>query len=248
MKVIAHRGASGTHVENTLVAFEQAIIEGCDGIELDVQLHPSGELVLSHDAYVMFNGQVKPLNALSLTEVASITFHDGSKLTTLDAALIKIAGRCDVNIEIKSASLYSEQHPKGQVEQVLLAIDAIVRKLVAQEIYSWQQLSISSFNHHVLQKARNLIPEINLGALSASCPVNYATFAKELSATSVNLAIDCINQDMIDHAHSQGLFVWVYTVNTPEDIKWCMSLGVDGIFTDFPKQSRQVIEKLGSSI
>lgn len=153
-----------------------------------------------------------------------------------------------MNIEIKSASLYSEQHPKGQVEQVLQAIDAIVRKLVAQELYSWQQLSISSFNHHVLQKARNLIPEINLGALSASCPVNYATFAKELSATSVNLAIDCINQDMIDHAHSQGLFVWVYTVNTPEDIKWCMSLGVDGIFTDFPKQSRQVIEKLGSSI
>ena len=108
MKVIAHRGASGTNVENTLVAFEQAIIDGCDGIELDVQLHPSGELVLSHDAYVMFNGQVKPLNALSLTEVASITFHDGSKLTTLDAALIKIAGRCDVNIEIKSSSLYSE--------------------------------------------------------------------------------------------------------------------------------------------
>ena len=37
-KIFAHRGASGYAPENTLEAFALAIIQGADGIELDVQL------------------------------------------------------------------------------------------------------------------------------------------------------------------------------------------------------------------
>ncbi len=35
-KIIAHRGSKGTRPENTLVAFQAAIDDGCDGIETDV--------------------------------------------------------------------------------------------------------------------------------------------------------------------------------------------------------------------
>ena len=49
MKVFAHRGSSGTYPENTMLAFEKAVEEGCDGIELDVQLTRDGHVVVIHD-------------------------------------------------------------------------------------------------------------------------------------------------------------------------------------------------------
>ena len=51
-KVWAHRGASGYRPENTLDAFELAIRQGADGIELDVHTSADGELIVIHDETV----------------------------------------------------------------------------------------------------------------------------------------------------------------------------------------------------
>ena len=47
--MIAHRGASATHPENTLAAFDAALAEGCNGLELDLQLSRDGVPVVYHD-------------------------------------------------------------------------------------------------------------------------------------------------------------------------------------------------------
>jgi len=46
---IAHRGGAGLLPENTLAAFRDAVLRGCDGAELDVQLSRDGEVVVFHD-------------------------------------------------------------------------------------------------------------------------------------------------------------------------------------------------------
>lgn len=46
---IAHRGGAGLWPENTIEAFEHAILDGADGIELDVHLTRDGVLVVHHD-------------------------------------------------------------------------------------------------------------------------------------------------------------------------------------------------------
>ena len=51
-KVWAHRGASGYRPENTLEAFELAIRQGADGIEMDVHTSADGELIVMHDENV----------------------------------------------------------------------------------------------------------------------------------------------------------------------------------------------------
>ena len=48
-KVWAHRGASGYRPENTLEAFELAIRQGADGIELDVHTSAAGALIVNPD-------------------------------------------------------------------------------------------------------------------------------------------------------------------------------------------------------
>ena len=43
-----------------------------------------------------------------------------------------------------------------------------------------------------------------------------------------------INQDLVDDAHKRGMKVFVYTLNEREEIEEIKSLGIDGIFSDFP--------------
>jgi glycerophosphoryl diester phosphodiesterase len=47
--IVAHRGASAVHPENTMVAFEHAIALGADAIEFDVQATADGALIVMHD-------------------------------------------------------------------------------------------------------------------------------------------------------------------------------------------------------
>src|SRR5918996_3928143 len=49
MKILAHRGASGQAPENTIPAFRAAVEERADGVELDVRICASGEVVVCHD-------------------------------------------------------------------------------------------------------------------------------------------------------------------------------------------------------
>ena len=48
-KIIAHRGANANAPENTMVAFQLAMDQGADGIELDVMLSGDGQVVVIHD-------------------------------------------------------------------------------------------------------------------------------------------------------------------------------------------------------
>lgn len=48
-RVIAHRGSSATHAENSWAAFEAAVADGADAIECDVQATRDGVLIMRHD-------------------------------------------------------------------------------------------------------------------------------------------------------------------------------------------------------
>ena len=81
-KVWAHRGASGYAMENTLEAFELAVEQGADGVELDVQICKSGELVVIHDETIdrvtSNSGMVKNLTLDELKE------YSKGKIPTLE--------------------------------------------------------------------------------------------------------------------------------------------------------------------
>ena len=53
VKVTAHRGSSARAPENTLSAVRQAITDGADFAEIDVQTTADGEVVVLHDGDLM---------------------------------------------------------------------------------------------------------------------------------------------------------------------------------------------------
>ncbi len=93
---------------------------------------------------------------------------------------------------------------------------------------------VSSFNHYELLEFRNFNPDMRVGPLVRCMPLGYAEFAAKLNAFSVNSYFEYLNREFIDDAHRRGMKVFVYTVDEPGDIERMKSLGVDGIFSNFP--------------
>jgi glycerophosphoryl diester phosphodiesterase len=236
MKIIAHRGASGEFPENSLLAFEQAIIQGCDGIELDVQYHQaSGEFILLHDQYLQYKGLHTHFNQLTLKQLLSINPARNRNICTLSSALDTISTHCVINIEVKSSS------QGAQLTQEIMQLKLVIQQAQAKNIINNTQLIISSFNHHALVATSTLLPQLSTAALIACCPINYAQFCRPLKVAKLNVATNCLNHEIVTDAHSLGLELWVYTVDSLDEIKQCLAYGVDGIFTNFPQRSRDMM-------
>lgn len=103
MLVIAHRGASAEHPENTLAAFERAIELGADYVELDVHAGRDGRLLVTHD-------RPRP---------------DGD-YPTLEEALDLMRGRIGVMVELKTPSRYRKHAIVARTVSLLGADDALV--------------------------------------------------------------------------------------------------------------------------
>lgn len=103
MEIIAHRGAAYEAPENSLAAFELAIVQGADRIELDVQLTRDGHAVVLHDPSTERLGDRRiEVEFSSLEEVRSVRLSNGERIPTLDEACEVAKGRCLLDVEIKA--------------------------------------------------------------------------------------------------------------------------------------------------
>ncbi|MGS2721815.1 glycerophosphodiester phosphodiesterase [Paraglaciecola aestuariivivens] len=232
MLIFAHRGASAVAPENTLLAMQKALNQGCDGIELDVQ-QLGNELVVIHDQRVSrtTNG-VKLLRNYSLAELQALDAGEGQSIPTLWQVLSLIDGRCLVNIEIK------------QVQNLNL-----VQKCIEQAIqhchFSLPQFIVSSFDHPLLKQFKQLCPQVKVGALTASKPLHYAQFAQQLMAYSVNVDFAFLDLAFVQDAKQRNLKLFVYTVDEAEDLLQLKDWKVDGVFCNNPGHARKVLQQAG---
>lgn len=108
--ITAHRGSSSEAPENTIPAFEKAIEEGADYVEMDVRLTSDGELVLMHDPSTERTTGVDKLVCDTTYEElqqldAGAEFSDeyaGTKIPTLQEAIDTCKGKVMMNIELKT--------------------------------------------------------------------------------------------------------------------------------------------------
>jgi glycerophosphoryl diester phosphodiesterase len=149
--------------------------------------------------------------------------------------LTLINGQCDLNVELKG-------------EQTLLPTLKALDRAVSELNFQPSQFLISSFNHHLLHDSLNLQPKYATGALTASCPLDYAVFAQQLGCYAVHLDIDFVNQAFVDDAKRRGLKVFVYTVDEAADIAFLESLGVDGIFSNYPDKALRAVKRLDAGV
>ena len=221
---IGHRGACGYEPENTLRSFRKALELDVDMIELDVHRCRSGDLVIIHDNRVdrTTNGRGY-VSEMELEELRSLDAGKGEKIPILREVLDMIGGRVAVNIELKG---------EGTAKPVFDMIEHYVR----EQNWSYDDFMVSSFNHYELLEFVEMNSSVRIGALMEGIPLGYAEFAERLRANAVSTSLEFVNRDFIDDIHKRGMKVFVYTVNEPEDIERMRSLGVDGVFTNYPNR------------
>lgn len=228
MFIYAHRGASAHAPENTILAIEKALTQKADGIELDIHQHGE-EFVVIHDQWLhrTTSGQGH-LSQLSLDEIKQLDAGQGQSVPTLSEAMKLIAGQCVLNIEIKGV-----QH----IEKLLHYANLCAQRFGFEQ----RQIVYSSFNHPALALLKSLSPSARIGALTASIPLNYARFAADLGAESVNADVGFLDQKFVQDAKQRGLKIYSYTVDQKDEIKRLYDWGVDGIFANDPEAARKVL-------
>lgn len=228
MQIFAHRGASADAPENTLLAFDLAIAQGADGIELDVYQH-GAEFVVIHDRWLQRTTNAEGLvEQCPLPSLLEVDAGQGQKIPTLQQALALIDGRCQVNIEIKG--LTDARDLAAQINQVL-----------ANTRFAPEQLLLSSFDHHTLKQVKAQMPFVRIGALTVSNPLTYAAFAQQLDAYSVHIDLTFVNQAFVEDAKRRGLKVYVFTADHEADLLKLLRWRVDGVFTNQPLNTRNII-------
>src|SRR5688500_15437324 len=142
MLVIGHRGASQAFPENTLAAFQGAIDQGADGIELDVRRTADGALTLSHDD-TLPDGTV-------VVETAFAALPPG--MPDLAQALDVCRPLAVVNVEIKN---WPEDKDFDVTEQVAARV---VELLEARAELDDGRNLISSFHLPTIDRVHDLAP------------------------------------------------------------------------------------------
>jgi glycerophosphoryl diester phosphodiesterase len=218
----AHRGASGHEPENTVSAVEKAINLGADWIELDVYA-VEGELIVIHDERLerTTNGTGRIMDA-PFVYLKSLDAGNGQRIPTLREIFDCVDRRAGINVEMKGP------------ETADLTV-SLINEYINTKGWSYDQFIVSSFNHRSLKSVSKQDPHIKIGIVIGGLHRQYKRCARQCAAYSVHPRIDIVNEEFIKKAHQLGLKVFPYTVNQPEVIAHLESLGVDGIFTDFPE-------------
>jgi glycerophosphoryl diester phosphodiesterase len=229
--VIAHRGASGHLPENTLPAYELAVEQRADMIEIDLHRTRDGEIVVIHDEDLAGIGGRGVIADATSADVRALDAGDGARVPTLDEVLDGFGACVPFNLEIKCPARGAYL---GLEAAALAAVER--RGLLPHMLFS-------CFDDAVLARLRALAPAARIGLLLS--PRNAARpteRARAVGAEAIHPWIGLAEPDLIDAAHAEGLAVYVFTVDEEDDMRRLLGQGADGLFTNFPDRLRAVVE------
>lgn len=233
----AHRGASSEYPENTMLAFEEAVRIGADGIELDVHKSSDGKLIVIHDEDVrrthLGNGLVKDftLKEIKTFKCRKKIFRDNDKalIPTLNEVLELLKNTSLLlNIELKTDIIQYED-----IEQDVINL--------VKEYGVENRVMFSSFHSESIVKCKEIDSSFYTGFLFDKKVDEVVNYAKKIKADGLHPNYKLITQEMLKSAHKNNLKVIPYTVNNPNYMKKAIDLGIDGVFTDYTGLLKEII-------
>ncbi len=252
IEVHGHRGSRGTHPENTLPAFQEAVESGAEVLELDLQLTKDDVPVISHDPEIgaLCNDEKGqpvttriPIRTLTFAEIQK--FDCGSrpnpkfpeqkavpsKFTSLEQFLVwakKHALKLAYNIETKMTAPREEliAPPKlfaKTVEQLLRKHGAIDKTI------------LQSFDFRTLREAKTLNPKLRLSCLFENTP-NFCDATANERAAFASPDWQSVTPEEVKRCHQLGIKVAPWTANSEDSWNKMVQCNVDAIITDYPRK------------
>lgn len=233
VEIIAHRGAAGSRPENTMAAVEQALAEGADWVEIDVQETADGAVVVAHDSdFMKLAGVDLKVWDATLDELAGIDIgswfdpaYADQRTPTLREVLTVAKGRGKILIELK---YYGHD----------VALERRVAEIVEQTGMAAADVGVMSLKIPGVRKMHALKPEWPHGILAATALGDISALKADFLAVNTGQ----VSVGLVRRVHAQGKKLYVWTVDDPLTMTRMISMGVDGLITNEPALARQVME------
>jgi glycerophosphoryl diester phosphodiesterase len=243
---IGHRGASAYAPEHTFAAYDLALEQGADYIEIDLQMTADGVLIAMHDKTLNRTADApegvpeqycrglvskKTLEQIKMCDVGSwfSPEYADEQIPTLEEIFQRYGTSVNYYIETKNP----EAAP-GMEEELLRLMGEY--GLIEPAAENWQVL-IQSFSAESLMKIHELEPSLPLIQLywaGTSKSIQRDLDAVSAYAVGIGPYKQDVDAALVEAAHEHCLAVHPYTVNTVEEMEALIALGVDGMFTNNP--------------
>ncbi|MGL5382818.1 MAG: glycerophosphodiester phosphodiesterase family protein [Culicoidibacterales bacterium] len=232
--VIAHRGA-GNQPQNTMSAIETALAQGAQMIELDVQMTKDGVVVLEHDktfsrAYGL-NTPVAETNYADVKDLDAGQYFSGEptseRIATLAEAITATkATNTPLIIEIKSYGV--EKAPLIQaINEVITTNQCENRCLIASAVYA-ELVEMQQLNPNIL---RLYVAYLAFGDFS------------DLDVDGFMIENTNLTKKAVQRVQAKQKVIFVWTLNTSEEVSDAWAKGVSGIITDQVPIVQEVYEQ-----
>ena len=231
-KVISHRGywTAPNSAQNSLASFTKADSVGVFGSEIDVWLTADDKLIVNHDR--VYKGTDINMEKSTLKEITSIVLPNGENIPTLDAYLRLVAAKPDTRLILEMKSL-------SDLKREDLAAEKIVQALRKYNLLD--RTDIIAFSINACLAFKKLLPDGRIFYLNGDLAPRSI---KKLGLTGIDYSMNVLrkNPKWVEQAHKEGLEVNVWTVDTEEDMRYFIDLGVDYITTDYPERLQALLK------
>jgi glycerophosphoryl diester phosphodiesterase len=233
VKITGHRGSKVSAPENTLSALRQAIAEGADYAEIDVQTTADGVVVLFHDADLMRvaadNRRLRDINYRELKNIDAGSWFasefSDERIPTIQEAIDLARGRIKLNIELK----FTWPDP---------ALTGKVANIIHQNGFG-SDCVVSSLNFQALTEIKQISPELITGFIVFKVAGNLSRMEADFLSISAARATPMLVRQL--HRNERAVHVW--TVNDFNNVISMIERGVNNIITDYPREVRGFIQE-----
>jgi glycerophosphoryl diester phosphodiesterase len=219
-----HRGNPAEHPENTLASFQSAIEAGCDLVECDVHLTADGELAVIHDHMLerTTNG-TGLVGTHTLAELRELDAGKGQRIPLLEELFDLVRDRVGLVIETKQNPI-----PYPGLEEKLAA--------ALREHEMVERVSVISFHHGCIRHLKEVAPELDLGIIDASRPIDAVGMMRAAGADLFSCYYGTLDPQMVGEIRAAAGAVGVWTVDDQLSLMWARACHPDSVFTNRPAE------------
>ncbi len=226
-QVVAHRGSSARHADNSWPAFEAAVREGADAIECDVQATREGVIVVRHDLAV-------------------------DDRLVADLYLAELEARAPGTVVLADLLAFSERAPIDLLVEIKdpNAAEAVAKMIAASP--RPERIVVGSFHGPALSAVKAATPNVQTSFMMGSVagPEELIRLAAAFRADGVHLCWETraaqphrlLDRTAIDRLRRAGLAITLWHEEREDELRAMVALEPHAICTNTPALLRRIID------
>ena len=227
-QIIAHRGYHAKNsTDNSVSALKNAQDINVYGSECDLNLTSDGYIVVAHGP----NHGTHHIQSTDIQTLRKQFLKTGEVLPVLEEYLEAVKRKPETKLIIE---LKNHATPQKETELVKKVLKTVKKYKLEKHV------EYIAFRQHVCNELIALGgKDIKVAYLNGDLSPEYC---KGMGYTGIDYNFNVLKKrpEWIHEAHKHGLTVNVWTVNSPENLKWCVDNKVDFITTDNPEEAKKI--------